>query len=90
MVIGSDEGSQPAVVRVGSQVRIRDSMGVDTFRIVNVEVSDPGRRWISEDSPLARALLGHGAGDDVRVQGPYGGWEVTLLAVEGAEMVSES
>jgi len=62
MVIGSDEGSQPAVVRVGSQVRIRDSMGVDTFRIVNVEVSDPGRRWISEDSPLARALLGHGAG----------------------------
>ncbi len=71
------------IVSVGSRVTIRDSAGEDTFRIVNDEFADlTGRRWISEGSPMARALIGHRPGEVVRVRAPSGVQAVTLLAVE--------
>jgi transcription elongation GreA/GreB family factor len=47
--------------------------------------ADAMRRHISEASPLARALLGHGPGDVVQVRGPEGRRMVTVLAVDGAD-----
>ncbi len=81
-MIGADEVTNRPAVTVGSKVTIRDEYGEDAFRIVNHEVSDPGRRWISEDSPMARALLGHRAGDVVRVLAAFGHHYVTLVGVE--------
>ena len=43
--------------------------------------ADPQRRRISENSPLGRALLGHVAGDEVEVRGPWGRWHVTVVTV---------
>ena len=81
-MIGSNEGTSQPVVTVGSKVAIKDEFGTDSFRIVNHEVSDLARRWISEDSPMARALLGHRAGDVVRVLAACGHHYVTLVGVE--------
>jgi transcription elongation GreA/GreB family factor len=47
-------------------------------------MSDALRRWISADTPMARALLGHRVGEQVRVERPGGRWPVTILAVESA------
>jgi len=80
---GSSMYGEVPIVSVGSRVTIRDSAGEDTFRIVNDEFADPtGRRWISEGSPMARALIGHRPGEVVRVRAPSGVQAVTLLAVE--------
>ena len=86
MLIGTNETTTQPAVTVGSRVTIKDEYGEDAFRIVNHEVSDPGRRWISEDSPMGRALIGHRAGDSVRVQAPTGYRYVRLV---GVEVVSE-
>ena len=83
-MIGADEVTSRPAVTVGSKVTIRDEYGEDAFRIVNHEVSDPGRRWINEASPVARALLGHVAGDVVVVRAPNGARTVTVLGVDSA------
>ena len=80
--VGHDQEVGQPIIRVGSQIRVRDGFGEDTFRIVNAEVSDPGRHWISEDSPLATALLGHYSGETVKVRTPFGTQHVTVLSVE--------
>ncbi len=84
MPFGVDEVATRPTIRVGSQVQVMDDAGEETFRIVNEEFSDPGRRWINEASPLARALLGHVAGDVVVVRAPNGARKVTVLGVESA------
>jgi transcription elongation GreA/GreB family factor len=70
------------VIRVGSWVEIRDGELEEGWRIVNAEEADAMRRLMSEETPLARALLGHVSGDVVRVRGPQGpARAVTVLDV---------
>jgi len=52
-------------VRVGSRVRVLFSDGEDEYTIVGGEEADAASRRISTESPLAVALLGHTAGDQV-------------------------
>jgi len=83
MLIGPDGGTGGApVVTVGSRVRVKDAYGEDTFLIVDPEDSDPGRRAISKDCPMGRALLGHGPGARVRVLAPVGHLYLTVRSVE--------
>ncbi len=70
------------VVTIGSRVRVRDGNYEDTYRIVAPEDSDPATRSISQDSPMARALLGHSVGERVTVHAPFGTRCVTVLNVE--------
>ena len=55
-----------------------------TYRIVGKDELDPGKGWISWISPLAKALLGKGEGDSVRVQTPGGEEEYEITAVSYA------
>lgn len=66
------------IVRLGSQVRIRDADGTETFRIVPPEEADALADRVSADSPLGRALLGHRVGDQVAFRAPGGALVVTL------------
>jgi transcription elongation GreA/GreB family factor len=68
-------------VRLGSQVRTQDGDFVEDWTIVACHEADVSRQQISEDCPFARALLGHQAGDQVRVQSPEGRRSVTILHV---------
>ena len=68
-------------VRVGCWVEVRDGQLEEGWRIVPAEEADAMRRRISEATPLARALLGHQVGDQVRVDGPEGRRLVSILGI---------
>lgn len=63
----NDDGER--TVQQGSQVRLRDADGQE--RVLLIRRDQP--EWsamdsISADTPLARALIGHRAGDEVEVR----------------------
>lgn len=57
----------------GAWVRIEDDEGHETeLRIVGPDEIDPARRYVSMDSPIARALLRRQRGDELTVEVPGG------------------
>ena len=70
-------------VEVGAKVVIQEN-GTDpeTYKIVGATEANPGNGYISNESPLGKALIGHKAGDKVTVDAPNGSFTVTLLKVE--------
>ena len=70
-----DETEEPAgMVTIGSRVTVVED-GYDeeeTFRIVGSAEADPGQGFISNVSPMGKALLGRRVGDRVRVKTPGG------------------
>ncbi|MDO1605581.1 transcription elongation factor GreA [Lactobacillus sp. YT155] len=77
--IDSDE------VSVGKKVTIAEK-GEDPeeYVIVGSAESDPLSGKISNDSPIAKALLGKKVGDEVEIQTPGGSFKVTIQSVEVA------
>src|SRR5262245_11105915 len=70
-------GSMEGMVTVGSWVTVRDGEEEEeAWRVVDAADADLHRRLISREAPLARALLGHGPGDVIRVQTPGGARDV--------------
>ncbi|MGE0581418.1 MAG: GreA/GreB family elongation factor [Steroidobacteraceae bacterium] len=62
--------TEPQVVRFGVLVTLRDAEGTTrAWRIVGEDEADPGRGLISWVSPVAEALIGAAAGDEVTVAG---------------------
>jgi transcription elongation GreA/GreB family factor len=70
------------IVRLGSLVRVRGGDLTEWWRIVAEHEADALRRCISEETPLARALLGRQVGEQVRTEAPGGRWVVTILGVD--------
>ena len=70
-----------STVKVGSCVCVLDRDGEEEYTIVGDEEADAISRRISHQSPLAVALLGHAAGEQVKVRAPGGLRAVTLLRV---------
>lgn len=66
----------------GAWVTLEDEDGEELrFRIVGADEFDPDKRWISVDSPMARALLQKGRDDEVSVQSPAGERLYTIVSV---------
>ena len=74
--------SDSSTVTLGSWVTVRAGELQEGWRVVDPAEADAAHRLISVDCPLGRALLGHRAGDQVRVDSPDGRWPVTIVAVE--------
>ena len=74
-----------SLIRVGSRVRVRYHDGEVEFNIVADEEADARAERISARSPIARALLGHRPGDDVKFSAPDGLFTVTVLSATGPE-----
>jgi transcription elongation factor GreA len=69
----SAEDISTDVVGVGSRVKVKDEKGKsETYTIVGSTEASPAERKLSNESPVGRALLGHGKGDTVEVQLPNG------------------
>ena len=63
------QAATPGIVRFGSTVTLETGSGAThRFRIVGEDESDPRRGLISYVSPLAEALLGARAGDEVHLR----------------------
>lgn len=56
-----------ALVAIGSQVTIVGDEGVQMFTVVGPVEANPRLGHISYESDLAKAILGHGVGDEVEV-----------------------
>jgi len=74
------------VVRVGSQVHVKDSGGKSsTYTIVGSTEADPSANRLSNESPVGKALVGRKKGDAVTVQLPNGKQrELTVTKIEVA------
>jgi transcription elongation factor GreA len=77
------EDPQPGgVVCLGSKVTVVEhDCAPEVFHIVGSAESDPVQGRISDESPLGRALLGHGVGDRVVVKAPNGPTDFEILDV---------
>ena len=80
VIIESTNGS--GVVRVGSSVKVESKNGEQTFAIVGAAESDPVKGFISNESPLGAAFLGHKKGDSIEVKTPKGVTEYKILEVK--------
>src|ERR1700710_1157003 len=77
----------PDVVRVGSQVQVKDNgTGKDlTYTIVGSTEADPSSQRLSNESPVGKALVGRKTGDAVKVTLPSGKQrELTVTKIEVA------
>jgi transcription elongation factor GreB len=69
-------------VYFGAWVTTEDEDGTTaTYRIVGPDEIDLDRKWISMDSPLARALLGRRTGDEVTFVRPKGPVDLEIVAI---------
>lgn len=70
-------------VSVGKKVTFaEDGEEEETYTIVGTAESDPLSGKISNDSPIATALLGKKVGDEVAIETPGGSFMVTITSVE--------
>lgn len=78
-----DETSKRDIAQVGAHVTIQeDGNEPELYTIVGPAEANPREGYISNESPLGRALLDHRAGDVVRVDAPAGSFTVKILKVE--------
>jgi transcription elongation GreA/GreB family factor len=85
--IGDPIVNADRAVRVGDVVHVLDGQLQEWWRIVSKLEADALRRWISEETPLAQAVLGHRAGEVVGVRAPGApvtGWPVRIVAIDAA------
>ena len=72
------------VVSVGNTVSIKymdDSDDVEEYQIVGSQEADPFASKISNESPIAQALMNHKVGDVVDVESPNGVYQVEITAI---------
>ncbi|WP_125711621.1 transcription elongation factor GreA [Companilactobacillus kedongensis] len=69
-------------VSVGKKVTVQeDDDDPEEYIIVGSAESDPDDGKISNDSPIAKALIGKHVGDVVTVETPVGSYDLTIKAV---------
>ncbi len=76
-----DENSHHELVEVGSHVMVEAEGNKEKYVIVGSAEASPAEGKISNESPVGRALMGHKAGETVRLSVPAGTVEMKILAV---------
>ena len=66
-------------VAFGSRVTIRRKGREQTFRIVGVDEADAAQGLISYRAPLAQAVMGARAGEEIETAGPLGDMEIVAV-----------
>lgn len=72
------------VVKIGKTVTFVELPGdeEESYQIVGSAESDAFNGKISNESPMAKALIGKGLDDEVRVPLPNGGWWICITVME--------
>ena len=71
-------------VGLGDTVKIAyvdDEDDLDEYKIVGSQEADPFESKISNESPIAKALMGHKVGDIVSVESPNGNYEIKIVEI---------
>ena len=70
-------------VSVGTKVKLEyvDDAEVEEFSIVGIKEADPFNNKISNESPIAKAIIGLKVGDTVAVDSPNGKYDVKVVEI---------
>ena len=74
--------SGKSTVDVGSAVKVDSKNGTQTYVIVGAAESDPLKGFVSNESPLGSAFMGHKKGEKIKVKTPKGEVEYKILDVK--------
>jgi transcription elongation factor GreA len=81
-IIEDSSKKKSDVIQLGSKVTIKEgNFEAETFTIVGAAEANPREGKISNESPIGKAILGHKAGDTVKVETPGGTYNVKILKV---------
>lgn len=71
-------------VSIGNVVVLKDlEFGdIEEYRIVGIQEADPNDHRISNESPIAVAILGHKVGDTCSVAAPVGDYKVEIMEIK--------
>ncbi|HNW55984.1 MAG TPA: transcription elongation factor GreA [bacterium] len=75
------DGQTKGKIGMGSKIKIKNGDIVKEFTIVSFNEADPVNGFISNESPLGQAFLGHAAGDKVKVNTPKGETEYEIVGL---------
>ncbi len=72
------------VVGIGSTVSIKyiEDDDEDEYKIVGSQEADPFESKISNESPIAQAIINHKVGDIVTVESPNGSYDVEITEIK--------
>jgi transcription elongation factor GreA len=77
-----EEGEKAGLVQVGCKVTIQENgSDPEIYTIVGAAEADPRSGKISNESPIGKAILNHGVGDEVQVEAPGGTFKVRILKI---------
>lgn len=71
-------------VSVGTKVKVKYVEDSDTeiYSIVGSNEADPFENKISNESPIAKAIIGHKKGDIVEVESPNGKYKIEIIEIK--------
>jgi transcription elongation factor GreA len=81
-VIITDGNTKQGVVSVGCTVEVESGGKKQKLVIVGVTESDPAKGFISNESPIGKAFLGHKKGDSVKIKVPKGDVEYKIVDIK--------
>lgn len=79
------EKKDTSVVGLGTTVKVMfdgDEDDIDEYRIVGSKEADPSNNKISNESPLAKAIMGAKEGETCTVDSPNGNYDVKVLEIK--------
>ena len=78
------EEGKSDVVQVGSTVEIKyiDDGEIETYSIVGSTEADPFENKISNESPIAKGIMGKKKGAKVSIESPNGSYEIELVSIK--------
>ena len=65
-------GKNKSIIDIGSTLEVKNKDKTSVFTIVGSEEVDPGKNFISNESPLGEALMGKKKNDVVEIETPGG------------------
>jgi transcription elongation factor GreA len=78
-----EQNKNIATVEVGDTVIVQEGDNKpEEYTIVGAAEANPRKGRISNESPLGRALINHGVGDDVAVEAPGGMFTVRIVKIK--------
>ena len=77
-------GTKSSTIKIGSTVEIEyvDDKETDTYQIVGSTEADPFENKISNESPIATAILGKKTGDVVSIESPNGNYDIKIVSIK--------
>jgi len=77
------KGGETDKVSIGTKVKIKyvDDDEIEEYSIVGSKEADPFENKISNESPIARAIMGHSVNEQVWVESPNGKYQVEIMEI---------